>query len=360
MQQRFCYFAVVMKCPFCISLLLCCTFWLTACTGPIIIEEPEDDPGNTGENSTTQRDSVPIIHEGTYTSPYSIAEAQTLGRGKGIWIEGYIVGSVSGSMKSGCNYSAETSIASNILLADTFPTGSGHDYLYCLPVELPNGSAEREELNLYDNPSNHYRKLRVQGNLAQYFKVVGMKNIFGHKFLDENEDEDKNQDESDSEDNDNGGYDEEEDQDDNKNEEDNPEKPHDPDATRSDTLSIAKGIELQNRGEQPYIRGYIVGYYNGSSPVFNPTTEQISSRASNNVILADNIEETDWRNVIIVELPTQTALRSKVNLKDNPENLHRMLTVKGMLMSYKDTDYHGCMETLSGLGQDESYYFRLE
>ena len=119
---------------------------------------------------------------------------------------------------------------------------------------------------------------------------------------------------------------------------------------------------MQNKGEQPYIKGYIVGYYNGSSLIFNPSPEQMqSSRASNNVILADHIEETDWRNVIIVELPTKTTLRSKVNLKENPDNLYHKLTVKGMLREYKDdTGYHGCMDTKSAYGDDEDYYFQLE
>lgn len=343
-----------MKCTSCISLLLCCTFWFTACTGPVILEENTNEHTNTGTNNDTQhvRDSIAIIHEGTYTSPYSIGEAQTVGRGKSIWIEGYIVGSVSGSIKNGCNYNAETSIASNIILSDTFPTGSEYDYLYCLPIELPSGSVEREELNLYDNPNNFHRKLRIEGDITLYFKVVGMKNIADYKFLDRMSNEN-------DEGNDNENNKEEGVNDDN-NEEENPDKPHDPDATRHDTLSIAESIELQNIGEQPYIKGYIVGFYNGSSMVFNPTTEQISSRANNNVILADNIEETNYAKVIIVELPTQTALRRDVNLNDNPQNLHHTLTVKGMLMSYKDTDFHGCMETLSGLGDDEDYYYFIE
>lgn len=342
-----------MKCTSYISLLLCSAFWFMACTGPVILEEPTDEPTNTGTNSGTQhvRDSVAIIHEGTYASPYSIGEAQTIGRGKSIWIEGYIVGTVSGSIKNGCNYNAETSTASNIILADTFPTGSEHDYLYCLPIELPSGSVEREELNLYDNPNNFHRKLRIKGDITLYFKVVGLKNVADYKFPDGESDDEESEDENNKEEDVNDG---------NNEEEENPERPHNPDATRHDTLSIAESIELQNMGEQPYIKGYIVGYYNGSSMVFNPTAEQISSRANNNVILADSIEETNYAKVIIVELPTQTALRRDVNLNDNPQNLHRILTVKGLLMSYKDTDFHGCMETLSGLGNDEDYYYLIE
>ena len=331
-----------MKCPFYIFFLLYGTFWFASCTGPVILEEKEGSGTQTEqENTPNAKDTVAIVHEGSYSSPYSIAEAQTLGHGKGVWVEGYIVGSVKGSMKNGCNFTANASTTANILLADTFPTGNENDYLYCMPIELPNNSIKRDELNLYDNPDNYHRKVRIEGDITLYYSVVGIREVNEYIFCDEVENEDEDVDE--------GG-----------NNDDEPNKPHDPNATRQDTLSIAEAIALQNQGEQPYIRGYIIGYFNGSSMVFNPTEEQITSRANSNVLLADNIEETDWRNVIIVELPTKTALRSKVNLNDNPENLHHRLTVKGMLGDYKETSYAGCMNTLSKFGDDEDYYFLLE
>ena len=93
-------------------------------------------------------------------------------------------------MKSGCNYSSETTIASNILLADTFPKGSEEDYLYCMPIELPNGSVERDELNLCDNPDNYHRKVRILGNITRYFRVAGIKAIADYIFCDEEDYED--------------------------------------------------------------------------------------------------------------------------------------------------------------------------
>lgn len=347
-KQRFCYFALIMKCLSYISLLLCCILGLGACTGPVIVEEEEKVGTDTGQEH--KRDSVPIIHNGTYASPYSIGEAQTLGRGKDVWIEGYIVGCVDGSMKNGCQYNIPVTVASNILLADTFPTGSENDYLYCMPAQLPEG-IDRDELNLYDNPDNYHRKVRIQGDITLYYKVAGIKNIGGYIFCDD-KDEDEDDDENDDNEgnvNDNYG-----------NEEEDPDIHYDPDVTRNDTLSIVEGIKLQNKGEQPYIKGYIIGYYNGTSLCLYPTEEQISTRASNNVVLADSIGETSTERIIIVELPTGTALRSKVNLKDNPQNLYHALTVKGMLMDYKDTSYPGCTNTLSAFGDDKDYYFSLE
>lgn len=327
-----------MKRPFYILALLGCIISFAACTGPVIIDEEEEDNTEQGDD-TLQRDSVPIIHEGTRTSPYSIAEAQTLRRGRGVWIEGYIVGCVKGSMKSGCNYTSEATTTANILLADTFPTGNEEDYLYCLPVELPNGDI-RMELNLYDNPENYHRKVRIAGDLTLYYSVVGLKEIADYTWDtdDENENDDDNEDDNDDED-----YDDD-----------------DPNLTTSDTLSIAEGIRIQNQGEQYYIRGYIVGFFNGKSFRFNPSEEEISSRAKSNVVLADSIGETDPKRVIIVELTENTALSRNVNLFDNPQNLNKRLTVKGMLIDYEETSYHGCMETLSDYWEDEDYYFLLE
>ena len=335
-----------MKRPFYIKLLLCCVVGFAACTGPVILEEDELPGAGTGQDTPHVRDSVPIIHEGTYESPYSIGEAQTLGSGKEVWIEGYIVGCVSGSMKNGCNFTPKATTLSNILLADTFPTGKDYDYLYCLPVELPGGSMERDDLNIYENADNYHRKVRVQGDITLYYKVVGMKKVADYIFDDEMIPEEPGGD-------DNGSENEEE-----TNDPGEPDTPYDPDATRQDTLTIAEGIK--EKGEQVYIKGFIVGYYNNSYIRFNPSIEEINTLARNNIVLADDINEQDEYNVIIVELPTKTALREQVNLKDNPQNLNRVLTVKGRMAAYRETDYHGCMETLSKFQDDEDYYFSIE
>lgn len=340
-----------MKCPFYIFLLLCGSIWLTSCTGPVILEEKEEPGSQTGQEDTpSSRDSVAIIHEGTYTSPYSIAEAQTLGRGKSVWVEGYIVGCVSGSMKSGCNFTAEATTAANILLADTFPTGSENDYLYCMPVELPNGSTERDELNLYDHPDHYHRKVRIEGDITLYYKVAGMKELVDYIFCDEVKDEDEgdNEDENVNEDVN----------------EDDPNKPHDPNATRQDTLSIAEGIELQSDREyhHVYIKGYIIGYTTSNRKIYDSLTDIKETSARSNIVLADNIEESNPDNMIAVELKGGSYIQQTVNLVDNPQNFHKRLTVKGAMKEYRKL--HGCIDIPNGLIQEndtiKDYYFLLE
>ncbi len=329
-----------MKRPFYILALLGCIISFAACTGPVIIDEEEEDNTEQGDD-TLQRDSVPIIHEGTRTSPYSIAEAQTLRRGRGVWIEGYIVGCVKGSMKSGCNYTSEATTTANILLADTFPTGNEEDYLYCLPVELPNGDI-RMELNLYDNPENYHCKVRIAGDLTLYYSVVGLKEIADCTWDTDDEDENDNDDEN---------------EDENENENDNDDD-DDPNQTTSDTLSIAEGIKLQDEYNynQAWIRGYIVGYAKGKNSVayLNSSEDEITSKAQYNVVLADSIGENDNQRIIIVELP-KGFIRDDVNLYDNPQNLHKRLTVIGRMIPYYGLA--GCRETL---GTENRERFCLE
>ena len=322
-------------------LFLLATTWLCACTGPLIIEEEE----NREEDTPQVQDTVHITHEGTYHSPYSIAEAQALGRGSNVWIEGYIVGSVNRSIKSGCNFTPQATTPSNILLADTFPTGSNDDYLYCLPIELPNNSVERDDLNLYDNPDNYHQKLRIQGNLTLYFSVVGMKKISDYSFgyEDDNEEENENENENENEDE---NEDEEEVQD------------TVPENSIEFPLSIADGIRLQSEDEynQVWIRGYIIGYARGNNSVsyLDSTSTELTSTAKKNVVLADSIGERDNSKIIVVELP-KGYIRDDVNLYDNIHNLHRRLTVIGRMIPYYGMA--GCKETL---GTENRERFLLE
>ena len=346
--QIICYFATVMKYPFYISLLLAYLCGMVACTGPVILEEEQEDTENTGKGKDKSEDEqtwqpVPITHEGTYDSPYSVTEAKTLESRKSVWVEGYIVGSVSGSMKNGCDYTAEAVTASNILLADAFPIGSEYDYLYCMPVELPNSSLEREDLNLYDHPDNYHRKVRIKGDITLYYRVPGIKNITEYTFGDLSGDNNEDWDEEDNT--------EKED------EPKEPDQPHDPDATRQDTLSIAEGIRLQKEDgyEQAHIRGYIVGYAKGNnSVVYVDAATNITTTARENVVLADDINEMDNAKVIIVKLP-KGLIRDEVNLYDNPQNLYKRLTVTGMMTFYYGLA--GCIETL---GKENRERFLLE
>ena len=327
-----------MKLPIHIPLLIIAL--LCACTGPLIEEEGKES------GTSYPRDTIAITHEGSYTSPYSIGEAQALGHGKEVWIEGYIVGSVKGSMKNGCNYTSEATTAANIILADTLLIGNIDDHLYCLPVELPSNSIEREELNLYDNPELHHQKIRIQGDLSLYYSVVGLRKVSDYAFNKEEEDDD---DEVDDNDDDEIG-----------NRDENNENQNDsiPTNSKEHPLSIVEGIRLQSEDEynQVWISGYIIGYATGSKSIdyMDNTEAQPNSKAKTNIVLADDIEERDYNRVIVVELP-KGHIRTDINLYDNPNNLHHRLTVIGRMIPYYELA--GCRETL---GTENRERYRLE
>ena len=177
-----------------------------------------------------------------------------------------------------------------------------------------------------------------------------MKNIATYIF-DEDENEGENEGENGSE---------------NEDQEENPEPPSEPqepdetinpDETSTDTLTIAEGIALQSDWEynQACIRGYIVGYSKGNKSVVYPDSTSIEKdQVTGNIVLADHIDTKENSMVIIVQLP-KGYIRDEVNLYDNPQNLHKRLTVIGRMTTYNG--WAGCKETL---GAENRERFLLE
>ena len=110
--------------------------------------------------------------------------------------------------------------------------------------------------------------------------------------------------------------------------------------TQADPYNIAAGIAYQGQ-EGQWIRGYIVGSANiASGSIANDS--QISwgpeftyNENMTNFILADNENERDINKCVVVYLPSnaESGIRS-INLKDHPENLYKVLKVKGNLQPY--------------------------
>ena len=124
--------------------------------------------------------------------------------------------------------------------------------------------------------------------------------------------------------------------------EETPEPPVQPTGTgtENDPFNIAAGIEHQGENAM-WIRGYIVGSANLASGAIT-TDDQISwgpdfpyNENMTNFILADKADERDINNCIVVYLPSNapSGIRD-INLKDHPENLGKVLKVKGDLKAY--------------------------
>jgi hypothetical protein len=110
--------------------------------------------------------------------------------------------------------------------------------------------------------------------------------------------------------------------------------------TQADPYNIAAGIAYQGQDNQ-WIRGYIVGSANiASGSITNDSQiswgpEFTHNENMTNFILADNENERDINKCVVVYLPSnaESGIRS-INLKDHPENLHKVLKVKGNLQPY--------------------------
>ncbi|WP_025026515.1 DUF6359 domain-containing protein [Caldalkalibacillus mannanilyticus] len=98
-------------------------------------------------------------------------------------VEGYIVGTRASNTSS--TFQAPF-VATNIQLAD-HPNERGLSNL--LPVQLPSGTI-RTALNLVDNPENLGKKIRITGNLENYFSHPGLRSPTAFEFVEESENPD--------------------------------------------------------------------------------------------------------------------------------------------------------------------------
>jgi len=92
--------------------------------------------------------------------------------------------------------------------------------------------------------------------------------------------------------------------------------------------TIAQSIVRQGENSV-WVTGYIVGAKPQASHDFINGTW-----LSTNIVIADDIDETNDRNVIFVELPSGTY-RNNLNLVDNSHLLHQKVLFKGNLSQYQ-------------------------
>ena len=286
-------------------LCFCVAAFLSACLSPLI---PDDEEGKGGKESgdtlVIAPDTVAIVHTGTARDEYTVAEAQAIGYAEDVWVKGYVVGTVEGRMKSGCQFDPPFHVETNVLLADTFPT----DWWRCMPVELPSGSIYQYVLNLVDNPDAYHEIRRIRGNVSPYYNVAGLRDVTIVATFHPDE-----------------------------------EGPHGETGdsihgeSLANPLSVAEAIAAQGSeeyAERKWVRGYIVGVCTGKGKVTFADSLSVGSISTNgNVVLADSIGENDMDRILVVQLP-KGSIRDDVNLADHPDNLFRCLTVNGSLRPY--------------------------
>jgi hypothetical protein len=149
--------------------------------------------GNSGASSQFQIDGVSsdgggvADGDGSESSPYNCAQiialnpsSTTTAVASGVWVKGYIVGSMptggSSTTLSGTNFSTTDAATTNMVVG---PTADCTDYTLCITVQLPteaNAPGVRSGLNLSDNPGNLGKEVSLYGDIMKYCGGAGIKN----------------------------------------------------------------------------------------------------------------------------------------------------------------------------------------
>ncbi len=151
--------------------------------------------GVTGNTGTVEEFSIeglnvgPVEGDGSETNPYSCAQVIAMNPSStteavetGIWVSGYIVGSIptggASTNISGTVFGLTDAAASNLVIA---PSSSCTDYTKCVAIQLVSGSAVRTALNLASNPDNLGKLVSLKGDVMKYCGGPGLKNTSEYK-----------------------------------------------------------------------------------------------------------------------------------------------------------------------------------
>ncbi len=121
---------------------------------------------------------------GTEDNPYTVAQVKSSTSDvTGVWIEGYIVGWISGmTWATGATFNNTPSsdfTNTNFILG---PTADANSTDNTVPCAIPAGSL-RDTLGLGKNPSMYKKHVIVKGDITKYFGQRGVKNITEYKEL---------------------------------------------------------------------------------------------------------------------------------------------------------------------------------
>ncbi|MRX71238.1 multifunctional 2',3'-cyclic-nucleotide 2'-phosphodiesterase/5'-nucleotidase/3'-nucleotidase [Bacillus lacus] len=98
-----------------------------------------------------------------------------------------------------------------------------------------------------------------------------------------------------------------------------------PPPANADYMTVAEAI-AKNSGSGK-VRGYIVGTMTNNAPSYE------GNYVATNLVIADSLDERDRTKVLPVMLPSG-AVRSALNLVDNPANIGKLVEVSGNLAAY--------------------------
>lgn len=130
--------------------------------------------GSTGGNGAGTKDSPYDCAKVIALNPSSTTESPE--GGAGVWVGGYIVGSIpttaSSTTISEATFDTNNAATTNLVLG---PSASTKNTAECITVQLPTGSV-RSALNLADNPGNLGQYVLLYGDVMKYCGGPGLKN----------------------------------------------------------------------------------------------------------------------------------------------------------------------------------------
>ena len=239
--------------------------------------------------------------KGLKDNPYTMEDIASLqGTGKTGWFSGYIVGAVKPGKTAvesndDVQWEAPTAMANTIVLGATADT---KDIANCVVIELADGTDLRRVANLKDND--------VLGkNLL--VKASAFKAVLGHQGLATSGAQADFVLEGMSI----GG-------------EGTKEVPY--------SVTGAKAAYVDGSAKAAWVEGYIVGGVDGKSITENAVFSAATATASN-ILISDNPAATSIDECIPVQLPAG-AVRSALNLVDNPTNLGKQVKLNGSIEKY--------------------------
>lgn len=265
----------------------------------------------------------PTLPKGTETNPYDILDAKTFhaaDRAVSGWYTGYIVGTAKVGVDEitkadDIQWTAEQGggffMSDNTLvIGQTADSRSLDD---CIIVTLPDGTALQKYGNLTDHPELLGRQIWINGTTATVRAMTGLETTGrsdAFRIMDVTVPGD--------------------------------EEPGNAiptgDGSQASPYNPTQVVALGTNANEAnkWVKGYIVGWVDNSSQNYadaNNTIFTVPASVATNVLLATSPDVKDFSKCCVVNLPTG-AIRSAVNLLDNPGNLGKTVSVLGTIRKY--------------------------
>ncbi len=140
----------------------------------------DKDKGETEKNDTIDTSGV-----------LSVSQLLSAEAGDYVTVRCYIVGYATGTSSKGFTIGlpTESEVRSNIVIADTLEIDDDTPLAAC---QLKSNSAEREELNLVDNPDLLGQHIYLQGTVKKYFGLMGLYPVDTYELIDDSSDDTPN------------------------------------------------------------------------------------------------------------------------------------------------------------------------